>query len=218
MPWRARRRAWWRETRLSARAQVVVGRSTNREQRPVDPDLALAAVRVRDAQDRRRCAHLRDREDHRPVAVGVGVERGIGRRRIGRDLDVAVAHGRDPRGARPAAEPARQVAPAAGEDERRVRQLSSDVLDGVAEGRPGRSDARWTENRSGTIARSPADCRSRSMARSIRRWIWIGWRRVPKRRAEGRSRRRSRKRSRPDRGRIVGRSLAGGRDRPPTCP
>ena len=112
--------------------QAVVCRSTNREERPVDPDLALAAVRIDRPQDRRRCAHLRDREDHRPVAIGARVERGIGRLEFGRDLDVAVADGRvreelDPRSSR------EEVAPAAGEDERRVRQLGSDVLDGVAE-------------------------------------------------------------------------------------
>src|SRR5262245_54251018 len=66
---------------------------------------------------------------------------------------------------------------------------------------------RWPTNRFGTSVRSVVVRRSASIARSIRCWIWIGWRRARKSRAEGRSKRRSKNRSTAARGGMVGRGV-----------
>ena len=74
--------------------------------------------------------------------------------------------------------------------------------------KPSRSSGlRWTTNRFGTSVRSAAARRSDSIARSIRRCSWTGWRRARKRRADGRSKSRSKNRSMAASGGMVGRGV-----------
>ena len=63
---------------------------------------------------------------------------------------------------------------------------------------------RWTTKRFGTSVRSEVVRRSPSIARSIRRWSWTGWRRARNRRADGRSNSRSKNRSMAVSGGMVG--------------
>src|SRR6185295_11621699 len=77
------------------------------------------------------------------------------------------------------------------------------------------SGLRWTTIRFGTSVRSAVARRSASIARSMRRCSWTGWRRARKRRAEGRSKRRSKNRSMAANGGMVRRRLAEGPGPPP---